>query len=155
MGDRAMRAPRRYDATLDRAGLALAAGCCLGGGIALGLLMLGGTRDPFVLTTGFLLSALFIGIAITAVAGPLWLVMHVAGLRRARHAAMVGAATTLALFTAAQTYGFGFFDVPVIDSRTWLYRWASAALTSLILALAAALIGVIMWRIAYRRTREA
>ena len=155
MTDRAIRAPRRYEATLDRAGLALGIGSALGGGIALGLLMLGGTRDPLALSAMWVMGSLMVGIGITAVAGPLWLVMHVAGLRKMRHAAMVGATTALAIFVGAQTYGFGMFEGPIMDGRTALFRWISAGATSLILALVAALIGAIMWRVAYRRQREA
>ena len=45
------------------------------------------------------------------------------------------------------------FDMPVTDSRTLAYRWASAVATSLLLAALAAAIAVVMWRIAYRRQR--
>lgn len=154
MTNRAIRAPRRYETTLDRAGLALGTGSVLGGAIALALLLAGGQRDPLALATVWLIATFFVAVTITVVAGPLWLVMHVAGLRRMRHAAITGAATALAIFVGAQTYGFGLVDVPVIDSRTWMFRWASAVLTSLILAALAALIGAIMWRVAYRRQRE-
>lgn len=151
MNDRAMRAPRRYEMSIDRAGLALAAGSVLAGGIVLGLLLLGGKRDPLSLVSGWLIGSLIAGIAITAVGGPLWLVMHVAGLRRARHAALVGAVTALAIFVGAQTYGFGLFEMPPMDSRALLFRWISAVASSAILALFAAGIGALMWRIAYRR----
>lgn len=151
MNDRAIRAPRRYDATLDRVGLALGVGSGLGGLVALGLLLVGGTRDPLALTVMWVMGSLFVGIGITAVAGPLWLVMHVAGLRRARHAALVGALTALAIFVGAQTWGFGLFDMPVMDNRTLLYRWASALLVTIVPAILAALIAALMWRIAYRR----
>lgn len=152
MNSRAMRASRHYETTLDRAGLALGVGSALGGGVVLALLLLGGQREPFALATAWFIGSLFAGIGMTAVAGPLWLVMHVAGLRRARYAALVGAVAALAIFIGAQTYGFGMLDMPVIDGRTWMFRWASAIATSAILALLAALIGTIMWRIAYRRT---
>lgn len=146
-----MRAPQSYEATLDRVGLALGVGAALGGSLVLGLFMLGGQRDPVALTTAWLLGTVFVGIGITAVAGPLWLVMHVAGLRRARHAAIVGALAALAIFVGAQTWGFGLADMPVMDNRTLIFRWASALLTSGVLAILAALIAAIMWRIAYRR----
>ncbi len=146
-----MRAPHEYETTLDRVGLALGVGAVLGGGLVLGLFMLGGQRDPIALTTAWLLGTVFVGIGITAVAGPLWLVMHVAGLRRARHAALIGALAALAIFVGAQTWGFGLIDMPVMDNRTLLYRWASALLTSGVLAALAAMIAAIMWRIAYRR----
>ena len=141
---------RRYDTTIDRAGLALGVGSAFAGLIVLGLLLLGGKRDPLSLVGGWLIGSLIAGIAITAVGGPLWLVMHVAGLRRARHAALVGAVTALAIFVGAQTYGFGLFEMPPMDSRALLFRWISAVASSGILALFAAGIGALMWRIAYR-----
>jgi hypothetical protein len=142
---------RRYDTTIDRAGLALGVGSAFAGLIVLGLLLLGGKRDPISLVSGWLIGSLIAGIAITAVGGPLWLVMHVAGLRRARHAALVGAVTALAIFVGAQTYGFGLFEMPPMDNRALLFRWISAVASSAILALFAAGIGALMWRIAYRR----
>jgi hypothetical protein len=142
---------RQYDTSLDRAGLALGAGSALAGSLVFGLLLLGGTRDPLSLAIGWGIGSVFSAIAITAVAGPLWLVLHVAGFRRARHAAMVGAGTAMAIFTGAQTYGFGMLAMPVMDPSSWLFRWASALATSALLAAAAALIGAAMWRIAYRR----
>ncbi|MFZ5748032.1 MAG: hypothetical protein ACOY45_10325 [Pseudomonadota bacterium] len=146
-----MRAPRQYDTTLDRAGLALAMGSMLGGFVVLGLVLNGGQRDPLALVTAWLIGVAFNAVAIIAVAGPLWLVMHVAGWRRARHAALVGGVTAVAILAGAQTYGFGLFEMPAMDSRTLLYRWLSAIATSAIVAILSAMIGVVMWRIAYRR----
>lgn len=146
-----MRALHVYDATLDRVGLALAVGSGLGGALVVMLRLIAGERNPMFLTGSWLLGTVFVAIGITAVVGPLWLVLHVAGLRRARHAALVGALSALAIFVGAQTWGFGMLDMPVMDNRTWIYVWLSALATSAILAAAAALIGVIMWRIAYRR----
>ncbi|RYY28545.1 MAG: hypothetical protein EOP62_03495 [Sphingomonadales bacterium] len=137
--------------SIDRAGLALAAGSMLAGGIVLGLLALGGQRDPLTLTSGWMIGTLFSGIALTAVGGPLWLVMHVAGLRKPHHAALVGAVTAMAIFVGAQTYGFGIFQMPPMDNGAWIYRWLSALASSAVLALIAALIGLVMWRVAYRR----
>ncbi|MBO9624248.1 MAG: hypothetical protein J7500_16180 [Sphingomonas sp.] len=153
MGDRA-RAPQRYDTSIDRAGLALGVGSMLAGGIILGLLLLGGQRDPLALAWGWVIGCVVSACAITAVAGPLWLVMHVAGLRSARYAALVGAVTVMAVFVGAQTYGFGLFAMPAMDNQTWLYRIASAVGSSALLAALAALIGVAMWRVAYRPVGE-
>ncbi|UZK65811.1 hypothetical protein [Sphingomonas sp. M1-B02] len=146
----ALQAPHRYDTTIDRVGIALGVGSVLAGGIIVGLLLLGGQRAPLTLMGGWAIGSLFSGIAIAAVGGPLWLVMHVAGLRRARHAALVGAVTAMAIFVGAQTYGFGMFEMPPMDNRAWLFRWLSAIATSALLAGIAAAIGAIMWRIAYR-----
>lgn len=151
MMDRASRAGPRYDASLDRTGIALGVGSVLAGGIVLVLLLLGGQRDPIALASGWLIGSAFSAVGITSVAGPIWLVMHVAGLRRARHAALVGALVALAIFIGAQTYGFGLFDAPPMDGRTRLFRWLSALASSAVLAGVAALIAAVMWRIAYRR----
>ena len=98
MNGRASRGSRQYETTLDRAGLALGAGSILGGSVVLGLQMLGGTGDPMTLVTGWLLGAMFVAFGITAAAGPLWLVLHVAGLRGMSHAALTGAVVSLAIF---------------------------------------------------------
>ena len=142
---------RRYETTLDRAGLALGTGSALAGVIVLILLLLGGQREPLNLLGGWLLGGIFSGLAITAVGGPVWLVMHVAGWRRAWHAALVGALIAMVIFVGAQTYGFGMFDMPEMDGRTLLFRWLSAVASSVLLAALAAGIAAIMWRIAYRR----
>lgn len=151
MKHRAVRSPRRYETTLDRAGLALGAGSVLVGAISCVLLAIGGQAGLASFALGMLIGSVFGGIAITAVAGPLWLVMHVAGLRSGGYAALVGAVTALALFLGAQTYGSGQFDLPDSGARVWLYRGLSALATSAVLAGVAALIGLAMWRIAYRR----
>lgn len=151
MNNSANSAVQRYDTSIDRAGLALGAGSAFAGLIVIGLLLIGGKRDPLSLISGWLIGSLIAGIAITAVGGPLWLVMHVAGLRRARHAALVGAVTALAIFIGAQTYGFGLFEMPPMDNRALLLRWLSAIATSGIMALFAGATAVLMWRIAYRR----
>lgn len=153
MNNSANSAVQRYDTSIDRAGLALGAGSAFAGLIVIGLLLIGGKRDPLSLISGWLIGSLIAGIAITAVGGPLWLVMHVAGLRRARHAALVGAVTALAIFIGAQTYGFGLFEMPPMDNRALLLRWLSAIATSGIMALFAGATAVLMWRIAYRRAQ--
>lgn len=149
-----MRVQRRYETTIDRAGLALGAGGALAGCIVAVLLLLGGQRDPLALLSGWLIGSIFSVIGITAVGGPVWLVLHIAGLRRAWHAGLVGATTAMMIFVGAQTYGFGMFAMPVMDGRTLLFRWLSALATSAILAGIAAAIGAAMWRIAYRRGVE-
>ncbi len=148
----ARRAGRRYATSIDRAGIALGAGSVLAGVIVVALVVAGGRHDAMSIVAGWMIGSLFAGLAITAVGGPLWLVMHVAGLRRARHAALIGAFTAMAIFVGAQTYGFGLLDVPPMDGRALLYRWLSAILSSAVLALVAGAIGVVMWRIAYRRS---
>jgi len=149
--DRSARGPApHYDTSIDRAGIALGAGSALAGIIIVVLVLAGGRHDPMSIVAGWMIGTLFAALAMTAVGGPLWLVMHVAGLRRARHAALIGAITAMAIFVGAQTYGFGQMDMPAMDGRTLAMRWTSALLTSALLAAFAAGIGVVMWRIAYR-----
>lgn len=152
MNDRALQMPRRYETSLDRVGFAFAIGSALGGAVVLGLVALGGQREAHTLVMAWLLGAVFVALAMTAVVGPIWLVMHIAGLRRARHAMIVGAIAAEIVFVGAITQGFG-VNLPAIDGRTLFYRWLSALATSAVLAVVAALIGLIMWRIAYRRHR--
>lgn len=151
MIETAARDTRSYHTTLDRVGLALGVGSALSGLVALGLLMLGGTRDPLALTLGWLAGSFICGLAITGVAGPIWLFCHLMGKRKPRYAAIVGALSTMVLFVAAQTYGFGLIAMPPMDDGTLLYRWISAIASSAILAAIAAVIALIMWRVAYRR----
>lgn len=145
-------AGQRYDISIDRAGIALGAGSAVAGIAVVALVLAGGRHDAASIIGGWMIGTFFSALAITAVGGPLWLVMHVAGLRRARYAALTGALTAMAIFVGAQTYGFGLLDVPPMDGRALLYRWLSAILSSAVLALFAGAIGVAMWRIAYRRS---
>ena len=137
-----------YDTTLDRAGLALATGGALGGLVAMLLVFAGGERDLLPLLAGGVAGAIACTIVITAIAAPLWWVLHRAGRRRAWHAAALGAAITLILFVAAQTQGFGLLGT--MGGAAAFYRWASALATSALLAIVAAGIALAMWRVAYR-----
>lgn len=140
----------RHETTLDRAGLAIATGGIIGGIFAAVLASMGASVGPFGLASAFVLGSMVTALAITAVGTPVWIFMHVSGRRRAGHAALVGAATGFLVFVFAQTYGFGLFSAPPSDMQTLLFRWASAAATSVVLAVLAAVIGIVMWLIAYR-----
>ena len=141
----------RYEASLDRAGLALAAGGMVGGVFAGVLVMVGTGLAPFAILVGFVVGMMITAMAAVAIGGPVWLVCHATGRRGPGMAVTVGALAGFALFLGGQTYGFGLFEMPVTDSETLLFRWISAVATSLVLALVAALVGWTMWRVAYRR----
>jgi hypothetical protein len=143
----------RHETSLDRAGLAIATGGIIGGAIAAGLTAIGASAGPIGLVTAFVLGSLVSALAITAVGVPVWIFMHFSGRRRAGYAAIVGAATGFSVFVFAQTYGFGLFYAPPSDLQTLLFRWASAAATSVLLAAIAGVIGIVMWRVAYRSIR--
>lgn len=143
----------RHETSLDRAGLAVAVGGMMGGGVSAGLTAIGTPSGTWGLIGAFILGSILSALAITAVAAPVWIFMHLSGRRGAGNAARVGAVTGFVIFVFGQTYGFGLFDAPPSDIQTLLFRWASAIATSLILAAIAAVIGVIMWRVAYRTVR--
>lgn len=145
------RLSRHYETSLSRIGYSIAAGGIIAGAITALLLWAGGQHSPFGLVVGWLIGASFSAIGIVSVAGPLWLVLHLAQRRGPWAAAATGLFTALLMFVGAQTYGFGLFSAPVSDGRTLMFRWISAGATGLTLAVLAMLIGLVMWRIAYRR----
>lgn len=141
-----------YETSPDRAGLALAIGGVLGGLLVVALVAFGAQQhNPFALMLAFVLGTVFSALAIAFVAGPVWLILHLAGRRGLIHAALVGVLVALIAFLFGQTYGFGLADMPITDERTLAFRWLSAAATSAILACIAGAIGIVMWRVAYRR----
>jgi len=142
---------RGYDTTLDRAGLSLVAGGLAGGVAASILVAIGGPPSLLAILTGFVIGVVITAMAAVAVAGPLWIVAHALHRRGPGTAALVGAISGFALFLGGQTYGFGLFAMPATDARTLMFRWISAIATSLILAALSAGIGLVMWRVAYRR----
>lgn len=143
------RATRSYETTLDRAGLALAAGGTLGGLAVLLLVLAGGERAAAPLVAALLLGGMITTFAIATLGGPLWLALHIAGYRRAWHAASLGALLAMLVFVAGQTHGFSLFDTAG-EGRALTFRWLSALATSALVATAAAGIALAMWRVAYR-----
>ena len=142
---------RGYETSLDRAGLALGAGGLLGGAFAAVLVAFGGSPTLFAVAVGFVIGVVITAMTVVAVAGPLWIVAHALGRRGPVTAMLVGTIAGFALFLGGQTYMFGLYTMPATDSQTLMFRWISAVATSLILAALSALIGLVMWRVAYRR----
>lgn len=143
--------PRGYQASPDRAGFALAAGGLVGGAFAAALVYLGSGPAPLEIAVGFLIGTVITAMAAVAIGGPAWTVCHALGWRGPAMAASVGAGAGFALFLGGQTHGFGLFEVPPSDGATLLFRWLSAVATSVVLALVAALVGWVMWRVVYQR----
>jgi hypothetical protein len=141
-----------YQTSIDRAGLALATGGALGGIVTMVLVALGGHDAMLALLDALLIGAVFSTLGIAAVAAPIWLAMHAAGWRGPIHAASGGAALSFVLFFGAATRWFGFNGDIGDDGAAPLLHWLRAAGSSMILAAAAALIALVMWRVAYRRT---
>lgn len=143
---------RVYETTIDRIGLALGAAGLIGGIVAGALVAASGRGSPAGLIVATMVGAMLSASSITALAGPVWVAMHAAGRRGPADAALVGALTGFIVSLLAQSFGLGLFDVAVAsDSRTLSFRWASAALTSVVFALLAGGTALTMWRVAYRR----
>ncbi|MET3725236.1 hypothetical protein [Sphingomonas trueperi] len=130
---------------------ALAAGSTLGGLLILLLLIAAGQRAPLALLAGWAVGTLFAGLALAAVGGPIWLLLHAIGLRRGRYAAAVTGLLGLGLFVGAQS-GEGMFSLAPIDTRSWLLGLAFKLAQAAAVTLLAGGIGFGMWRIAYRPT---
>ncbi len=141
---------KAYATSPDRAGLALGAGLLLAGALA-GTAAGATSPGPVVAAGAGMLAALLV----MTVAGPLWLAFHNWGWRTARHAALAGFLSGFGSLLVAQVYAVGLAVVPAdsVAGAGQALRWTSAVATSLFWALPAAAIGVVMWRIAYRRAR--
>jgi hypothetical protein len=135
---------RDYRISIDRAGLALATGGATCGAIAAVLLALGGRHDLGTLASGLILGTIFSSLALAAVGGPVWLLLHAGGYRGPVTAALSGALIGFLLFLFGQIDLLGRGAAP---PDAWLREIGS----SLILAALAAAIALGMWRIAYRR----
>ena len=148
---RNMAQRRRYETTLDRVGLAIAAGGLMGGAIAALMMAFGGALGFGALAMALVVGSLLTALAITALAAFPWMLLHAAGRRGPVSAALLGAAIGFVVFLGGQTWIFGFMEIPAMDARTLLFRWASGIATSLVMAAMSAGIAVVMWRVAYRR----
>lgn len=140
-----------YETSIDRMGLAIGTGGLIGGLISTGLMLFAGPVSVPALAAALVVGSILTALAITALAVVPWALLHLAGRRGPFSAAALGAVIGFLLFLGGQTYGYGVFTMPVMDASTLSYRWASAALTSLVMATVAAGVAVAMWRVAYRR----
>ncbi|MGN6817945.1 MAG: hypothetical protein ACTHJR_04670 [Sphingomonas sp.] len=142
---------RRYETTLDRVGLAIGAGGLMGGAIAVLLMLFGGALAIGTLVMALLIGSLLTALAVTALAAFPWMLLHASGRRGPVSAALLGAAIGFVVFLGGQTWIYGLVEMPAMDARTLLFRWASGIATSLVMAAMSAGIAVVMWRVAYRR----
>lgn len=142
-------AGRDLDTTGRQIAAALATGSALGGLLILMLLIAAGQRAPLALLAGWAIGMLFAGLALAAVGGPIWLLLHAIGLRGGRYAAAVTGLLGLGLFVGAQS-GSGVVGLAQIDTRSWLWGFAFKLAQAVAVSLLAGGIGLAMWRIAYR-----
>ncbi len=142
---------RRYQTSLDRIGLAIGAGGLMGGAIAMLLMLFGGALAIGALAMAFVIGSVLTALAITALAAFPWMLLHAAGRRGPVSAALLGAAIGFVVFLGGQTWIYGLVEMPAMDARTLLFRWASGIATALVMGTMSAGIAVVMWRVAYRR----
>lgn len=146
-------ARRHFETSGPQIGKALATGSGLGGLLILMVLIAAGQRAPLALLAAWVVGTPFAAMALAAVGGPIWLLLHAADLRRGRYAALVTGALGLGLFVGAQGGG-GMLSLAPIDTRGWLlglvFKLGQAAAVTLL----AAGIGLAMWRIAYRTSES-
>lgn len=140
-----------YETSLDRVGLAIGAGGLIGGALAVLLALVAGGASPLGIATALLVGSMMTALGVTALAIVPWTFLHVNNRRGPVTAASLGAVIGFVLFLGGQTYGYGLFAMPAMDSRTLFFRWASGVATSVVMAALAAGIAVVMWRVAYRR----
>jgi hypothetical protein len=142
----AARPPLRT--TLPRAALALAVGACVGGGsvavlatLAAGLLIAtgGGGSDPVALMMMALLTGLVATVVymfgLALIGAPAWWLMHSCGLRERWACAALGAFLNGGVMLALQ--------LPSPSPNMWI--------TPAIFAAIGALVGAVIWRVAYER----
>ncbi|MGN6375350.1 MAG: hypothetical protein ACTHMG_07320 [Sphingomonas sp.] len=138
-----------FETSIDRAGLALGCGGMTCGVLATIFVAMNGSASGPALVTAAALGTMLGALAIGAVGGPVWLTMHAFGRRGPGSAAAAGAVLGGALFLLGQSGG----AAAVADGA--LYGWLRALGSSLVMAAFAALISLLMWRIAYRRVERA
>lgn len=142
---------RDYAVSIDRAGYAIAAGGMSTGLLIAGLVALGGQHGVAALCIAWLVGSIFAMLGLTAVAAPIWLAVHALGARGPVSAASTGVSIALFVSLGMQTYGSGILRSFPAGHDNLAYGWISAIATSAFAAIIAAGIGILMWRIAYRR----
>lgn len=92
------------------------------------------------------------------VGAPLWAVLHARGLRSAAHAVAVGAVATFlasAILLLLLPWGMGDLNEGgrwiIQDGARTPYGWWVLLRSASLMALSGALVGLLIWRIAYRR----
>ncbi len=127
-----------YRTSVDRVGLALACGAALAGLTACLLVAIGGESSARAALVALLFGGIFAALAITAIAGPIWLVLHLSGRRGPAAAAISGAGTGFLLMLAA--------DLGSGSAASWRHILGAALLAASL----AGGVALAMWRVAYR-----
>lgn len=138
----------RYRTTPDRAGWALATGVLAGAGGG-GLVGWGGGAATATVLAEALAAGALAGVAIVAIAVPIWWLLGRRGRRGPVAAGLTGALVAALLVLAALTQGFG-AELPVTDAATLTAVWTSAAAMAAVAAFLGGLTALAMWLVGYR-----
>lgn len=143
----------RYETTLGRAALALLAVAICGAGY-LTILVL---TDQIEFLP--LVALAFLALASLLLAVPAWWLLHRLGQRSAIHAAIWGAILGPVSYLACRELNWRFLaahfmgPAPVSDSLVAGY-WPAMIESAVWFSIAGAIVGLVMWRIAYRPARN-
>ena len=162
----------RYETTLVRAVLGLVAGAATGG-VLIALLLLPGSNLEYLRQYGlghgiaiFIYAAGVWTMGLGLVAPVPWALLHWRGYRGPWVAVSLGALLSSAVLFGFLTDGFGLFPQhgvsaadsggPTrIDGRLTLHGWVEAAQLSLLCGVVGGIVGLVIWRTAYRRKQAA
>jgi hypothetical protein len=159
----------KYETNLPRAALGLVVGTVAGASL-IELWFLSEVRDlqelPLALQAAsaiFIYAAFFWAAGLFLVAPLPWALLHHCGMRSWLSALALGAALTFGVMLAGGTYWFGLRapgDLSAADlagRTTWtdgrltLHGWTNAVGHALLFSITGALVGLVVWRTAYRR----
>jgi hypothetical protein len=158
-----------YETTLSRAVLALVVGTIVGTIIVTLFAVLTDINyfreygGPGVIPLVFIYAAFFWGAGLFLVAPLPWVILHRYHQRTWPLAVAFGIILTFVVVLGLMTYGFGLFTSgysaadnggPLwIDGRLTLHGWAEAAKVAAMCGVAGALVGLVVWRVAYRASQ--
>lgn len=157
-----------YTTTVARAVMGLTAGTLTGAAVIAVWSLVGANTVDAVLLGGalvvFVFAAVMWAMGLIIVAAVPWAILHHYGYRSWPAAAALGAILTFIVVTGFMTNGFGAVagsgglsaadsgGPTWVDGRLTAYGWSQALVFAAICSAAGAIVGLVVWRTAYRRT---
>ena len=157
-----------YQTTFLRAVLAVGAGAVAGAAMVTVWFLAGASDLNYLRQYGFQAGVLIFinatviwALGLVLVGAPLWAILHYYGKRNWTAAGALGAILTFVVTLGLLTNGFGLLvsgnlsasDAagPIwVDSQLTAHGWAVALEVAVVCCIAGALVGLIVWRVAYR-----
>ncbi|MDZ4313005.1 MAG: hypothetical protein U1A24_20860 [Cypionkella sp.] len=149
-----------YDTTNHRVFIALNVAAAIGAGLV--TYIWAGRADLYEMSLFYFFAYLIWFFAILFLGGPIWFAMHKFGLRHWLHASLAGGVVTGTTWIALMTNLFTGYSSSLVSAsnskgQTWkdhqltALGWSDALRTSLWISLLGVILGLIIWRVAYRR----